>query len=488
MIRGKFTSLFVLLLIYLSSASAQNETDVVRYFSATPIGTARMSSMAGSFGALGGDLSTALINPAGTGIYRKNEIGLTPGFSFNTVKSDAEGVNTDNGSNKLIFSNFGFASSSMSDDNKDLYFNYSMGYSKSMDINRLSEIGFFNEHSSMLFSFTDQADGILVNNLANDVPFTSHLAYENYLIDENPDEQATYTTQPLYETSFNGVYQMNKIDEKGSMGDLFVNLSAAVMEKVYIGATMSFINGSYEQNTTLTEVTTVDTLLLDEFTFRYTQNTDMSGLSFKLGLIIKPEKWLRVGLAWHLPYKLNLKDSYSTRLSSNWKDGDYINIESPEGYIEYSIKNPGKLIFSAAFITGFKGLINMDVEWMNYGASEIVSSQFDFSQENAVIAETLRNTLTIRFGGEIWFGRFNFRAGYAYRQNPYVESGLKGKDFYNTYSAGAGLLTNKNLFIHLSFNYKEDGNNYYPYASSISPLVYDKYNSSSLLLSVGKRF
>jgi len=214
----------------------------------------------------------------------------------------------------------------------------------------------------------------------------------------------------------------------------------------------------------------------------------MSGLSFKLGLIIKPEKWLRVGLAWHLPYKLNLKDSYSTRLSSNWKDGDYINIESPEGYIEYSIKNPGKLIFSAAFITGFKGLINMDVEWMNYGASEIVSSQFDFSQENAVIAETLRNTLTIRFGGEIWFGRFNFRAGYAYRQNPYVESGLKGKGFYNTYSAGAGLLTNKNLFIHLSFNYKEDGNNYYPYASSISPLVYDKYNSYSLLLSVGKRF
>ena len=488
MIRGKNASLVVLLLFCLSSVSAQNQTDVVRYFNTSPIGTARMSSMAGSFGALGGDLSTQLINPAGSGIYRKNELSFTPGYTFNSVKSNAENTDATNQSNRFILSNFGFASSSSSDDNRSLYFNYSMGYARTMDINRSSEIGFLNDHSSMLFSFTEQASGIFVDNLANDVPFTSHLAYENYLIDEDLDEQATYTTQPLYENSFNGVYQKNTIEEKGSMGDLFVNLSAAIMEKVYIGATMSFITGNYEQKTSITEITTVDTLLLDEFTFRYTQNTDISGLNFKLGFIYKPERWVRFGLAWHLPYKLNLEDEFSTRLTSNWKDGDSFDLRSPDGFIAYSIKNPGKVIFSAAFITGFKGALNLDVEWMNYAASEITSSEFNFNLENALIAESLRNTLTVRIGGEIWYGRFNFRAGYAFRQNPYVESGEIGKGFYNTYSVGAGLLTDKNLFVHLSCNYKEDGNNYYPYASSIAPLIYSKYDNYSVLLSVGTRF
>jgi len=41
------------------------------------IGTARYSSMAGAFGALGGDPSAIKDNPAGLGIYRKSELTLT---------------------------------------------------------------------------------------------------------------------------------------------------------------------------------------------------------------------------------------------------------------------------------------------------------------------------------------------------------------------------------------------------------------------------
>ncbi len=486
--RRKNTILVLLLLFYLSSSSAQNESDVVRYFNTATFGTARMSSMAGSFGALGGDLSTPLINPAGVGIYRKKELSLTPGFSFNSVLSNAQGEEQKNSSNNFTLSNLGFVSSNRNDNNEGLYFNYSLGYSKSMEIQRKSEVGFVNNSSSMLFSFADQAYGIFVDDLANNAPFTSHLAYEGYLIDDQPDTPTVYTTQPLYEYSFDNVYQLNSIEESGSMGDIFMNISAAIMEKVYIGGTMTFITGNYERKTSFTERTSVDTLLLDEFNFRYIQNTDISGIGFKLGLIIKPEQWLRFGIAWHLPYKLNLEESFSTSLSSTWKDGDFYSIDSPEGFIEYSIKNPGKLVVSAALISGFKGSLNIDVEWMNYAKAEITSVNFNFTEENASIAKNLRNTLVIRLGGEIWLGRFNFRAGYAYRQNPYVDPGTMGKSFYNTIAAGAGLLTDNSIFVHLSYSYQEDGNNYYPYASSISPLVYDKYSSNTVLLSVGKRF
>ena len=146
--------LFIALFISMLS-NAQNETDVVRYLNNSPFGTARVSSMAGSFGALGGDVTTALINPAGIGIYRRRELSLTPGFSFNNVISNSEGESELSTKNKFIFSNAGFVSSNSSNSNKDFYFNFSLGYNKTLDFNRSSAVSFYNYESSMLFSFTD---------------------------------------------------------------------------------------------------------------------------------------------------------------------------------------------------------------------------------------------------------------------------------------------------------------------------------------------
>ncbi|HSH66758.1 MAG TPA: hypothetical protein VLB84_13425, partial [Bacteroidia bacterium] len=50
---------------------SQNDIDAMRYSQLTFGGTARFNSMAGSMGALGGDISTLSFNPAGIGIFRK---------------------------------------------------------------------------------------------------------------------------------------------------------------------------------------------------------------------------------------------------------------------------------------------------------------------------------------------------------------------------------------------------------------------------------
>lgn len=470
------------------SINAQNENDVVRYIGGSPMGTARYSGMAGAFGALGGDLTTPIINPAGSAIYRKSEISLTPGFEFNNVNSSVNGFSESELTNKFVFSNLGYVSSSSTEQNRDLYFNFSMGYSKTADYNRNSSLQYLNNSSSMLFSFTDRAYGIFVSDLYEMDPFSSYLAYETYLIDDHPDTPTVYTTQPLYELDFNSVEQKNRIEEKGSSGEIFFNFSTGIMEKVFLGATVSFIKGNYEVTSNFKEYTTVDSLLLDNFTFNYLQKTEISGADFKLGLIYKPEKWLRLGLAYHIPYNLTIRDEFSTNMRSTWKDGDVISMESPEGFIEYEIRKPGKWIVSAAFVSGFRGLLSLDVEWMNYGASKITSRDFDFSQENAIISETLRNTLTVRVGGELWLGHFNFRLGYAYRQNPYVITADSGKDFYNTYSGGVGILTDVGFFINLSLSYREDGNSYYPYGNDIAPLITDEYSSTEILLSLGMKF
>jgi hypothetical protein len=484
---NKKFALFIALSISILS-NAQNETDVLRYLNNSPFGTARVSSMAGSFGALGGDVTTALINPAGIGIYRKRELSLTPGFSFNNVNSNSEGESALSTMNKFIFSNVGFVNSWSSKDSKNFYLNYSFGYNKTLDFNRNSSVSYYNYESSMLFSFTDRAFGIPSGELANYDPFSSYLAYETYLIDAQMDTPVYYTTQPLYEDSFSGVYQSNSVTETGSGGDLFFNLALALDEKVYLGATMTILLGNYEMNSSFSENTINDSLLLNRFSFNYNQKSTFSGFDLKLGVIVKPDDWLRIGLAWHLPYYISIEDEFSTSVMSQWKDGDLITMASPDGSISYDLKHPGKWILSVALVKGTTGLINIGFEWLNYRAAEFSSEDFDFSPENSSIEAALRNTITARVGGELWFGRYNIRGGYALRQDPYSHSENRVKDFYNTLSAGAGMVSDNNFFINFSFSYKEGGASYYPYGKDIAPIIKDELNIYELLLSIGVRF
>lgn len=469
-------------------AMAQNESDVTRYLNTSPFGSARTASMAGSFGALGGDITTMIINPAGSSIYLKDEFSLTPGFTVNNVNSQAEGVSENDSKSKFVFTNIGYVNSTGNKGNRNFYANFGFAYNKTADFNRNGTISYFNNTSSMLYSFVNRANGTPVEELSTYDPFSSYLAYETYLIDEDPDVDDYYLTQPRYEDNFPGVDQSSTIEESGSLGEITVNASVALQEKFYFGASLSIVTGNYSQNSNFVETTTVDSLLLNTYTFNYKQESDISGANIMLGMIIKPEKWLRLGLSYQVPYKLTISDIYSTYMRSTWKDGDAFNFDSPDGYIEYKLRNPGKFILSAAVISGFRGLINVDVEWMNYGNASFSSDDFDFSIENQQIAQSLKNAFNVRLGGELWAGRYNFRLGYAYRQNPNENIGEDGRSFFNTISGGAGLLTDNGFFLNLSLSYIENGNSYYPYSKEYAPLITDNYANYELLVGLGIRF
>ncbi|MCT9925374.1 hypothetical protein N7272_14545, partial [Enterococcus faecalis] len=63
------------------SVYAQGEADAIRYSRTELGGSARFRSMAGAFGALGGDFSAIGQNPAGLGIFRSSEVSATIDFS-----------------------------------------------------------------------------------------------------------------------------------------------------------------------------------------------------------------------------------------------------------------------------------------------------------------------------------------------------------------------------------------------------------------------
>ena len=469
-------------------AFGQNETDVVRYISTDFSGTARVASMAGAFGSLGGDLSTPLINPAGSGIFRKSEVEITPGMAFYNTDVDVLDQNFKSNEGRFIFSNLGFNYSGAPRSVKPNYFNFALGYFRIKDFKFNSLTNYNNHGSSMLFDFTSQGEGVPVDDLPVESPFYSNLAWQTYLIDEDSTGSTSYLTQPRYEEYFPGVYQTYEVIESGSLGEIYLNGSMAIQQKIYLGLTIGFPIGSFDQKTTYKENTIDDSLLLDYHTFIYEQNTSIGGANIKLGVIYKPEDWLRFGLAYHIPYKLHITDNWKTTLRSQFKDGDFFAEESPDGDIEYAVRNPGKLILSAALISGFKGMLSIDVEWINYSKAEIISDQFNFNPENEIISESLRNAVNFKIGGEMWFGRYSVRAGYAYRQNAYKSTSPDIPNYFNTFAMGAGVLTDMNLYVNLSGNYKNGYRRQSAYSPSLAPIEQVNQSIVEILVSVGYRF
>ena len=70
---------------------AQSAIDAYQLSQTDLKGTARFVSMGGAFGALGGDLSTLNQNPAGIGVYRSSEIGVTMDINIQGTKSNSLG-------------------------------------------------------------------------------------------------------------------------------------------------------------------------------------------------------------------------------------------------------------------------------------------------------------------------------------------------------------------------------------------------------------
>ena len=65
--------LIALIMILSSNINAQGFDDIARYSQVGTPGTAYASGMGGAVGAVGADFSSASVNPAGIGLYRKSE-------------------------------------------------------------------------------------------------------------------------------------------------------------------------------------------------------------------------------------------------------------------------------------------------------------------------------------------------------------------------------------------------------------------------------
>ncbi|MBE0667814.1 MAG: hypothetical protein IH593_09110, partial [Bacteroidales bacterium] len=70
---------------------AQNLDDALRYSKLFYQGTARFNGMSGAFTALGGDLTSISLNPAGAAIFRSTEFSVSPQLTFESKTANFYG-------------------------------------------------------------------------------------------------------------------------------------------------------------------------------------------------------------------------------------------------------------------------------------------------------------------------------------------------------------------------------------------------------------
>ena len=100
--------LCVVLAAFPAMAYAQSSIDAYNVSQGDLRGTARFTSMAGAFTALGGDISTLHQNPAGIGVYRKSEVGISAGLDFLSAKSEADGFSNTQNHTRFSLNNVGY--------------------------------------------------------------------------------------------------------------------------------------------------------------------------------------------------------------------------------------------------------------------------------------------------------------------------------------------------------------------------------------------
>ena len=399
-------------------------------------GTARFTSMAGAFGALGGDISVMNINPAGLAVF--NNSSFTG--SFNSRNTD-------------ITSNY----YGTSRNNQDQFFNLSQAGAvlvfdtgKNSDWNKFA-IG-FNYRITKDFTNSFNVRGNSGIATFRDFPLDNNMP----TIDYNVAEEQRF---------FN--------NSTGELNEMNIAFSSVHKNKLYVGASLNFSDLSFSQRSTLVEFNNDgDDNTLDANLFQENFTTG-AGISLNAGFIYKANEKFRFGLSYQTPTLFTELLEESNIVNNDGFMGDteitvsndnvtYNNTSRgnfPSQRFIYRLKTPSKLTASAALIFGKNGLLSIDYISKNYNNMKL--SDADFSNENQFFQNELRNTYSVNIGSEWRFERLSVRGGYRFEQSP--DKLALDSDNLEGYSFGGGYdFGNFKVDFAYSDNNRTAAYNFYP--------------------------
>ena len=411
---------------------AQDDSDMFDFSSIYYQGTAKSAAMGNAMGAVGSDFSAIAINPAGLGLFRKASFVYTPSFYSISTESVYQGSNNFDRDFKLHSNNIGLTWTQDINDGTLNTVSFALG------INKLNNYAFEsfasgdNMHTSLIDAYATELkeNGITSPSaLENFSPNLMYPLYQTYIIDTLTPE-GCYTFVPA-----GNINQEYGVSKRGTSKEFMFASGFNFNEKVFLGVSVGIpyidrkVTKDYKESN-----------LASNETFKNWNQTEYvsssgCGINAKVGAIVYPARWIRLGVSASTPYLYKVTESWNTETYSSFNSGAF-SYTSPTGTYTYTVTTPYRLNASAAFIFGNYGMITGDYEFVDYSRMRASSSDFNYRNLNNFIKDNYSATSNIRIGTEWRWQTLAFRAGYALYGSPF---GFGKEDLKTTsYSCGFG--------------------------------------------------
>lgn len=467
-------------------------------------GTARSAALAGAMTSLGADASCMSINPAGLGMYRSNEITVTPMMTFARATNNGVAGFEGNAKNRFAIGNFGMVAKLRESSTGVTAINMGLAYNRLADFNYKYSFATNGTagNASIADVFAGQlaAGGITSEQLKGSYDSSGAFMWGNY----DPTYWGAilgYKTGLVYDKD--GVWgrdmiadnaavdSFTTIESKGSAGEWVWSLGMNFNSKFYLGFSLGISTINREQHTYYGEgyhYSAEPSLNYRADYFNYDQVSKMkgTGINFKLGAIYRPIEALRIGVAFHTPTYNTVTYSFQSGMTSQVKalnnvddykvDADgFINPAFSEktikliddGDYSWTYTTPTRLMFGASYTFAKQVVLSVDYERDWYNSMRLKDSPYG-PLYKGYIKDIFKGSNTVRAGVEWRFiPQMAVRMGYglwsgALNDNDAIYSTpVVYKSQYM--SAGFGIALSEHFSIDATYQYST--NELTPYKS-----------------------
>lgn len=448
-------------LLGIGNLYAQNIQDAVRYSQNGIYGNARYTALSGAFSPLGGNLSAINDNPAASAVFLENQMDFSLLIAGNNSKSNFQGNVFDKNYTDVQLSNAGIVMVYNLWDESSIWNKISLGVNYKLDNSYGDNMltGGLNNHSVSNY-FVEVANGVNLELLQlqreetisslyrylgrtyGSNAQTAFLGYQAYLIDPlDPDNPKN--NQYASNVSGNQFDQRKDAFERGYQSTIAFNLGTQLLDNLYLGINLNAHLLDYERRDVFREKVLDETSYISFIHFEENLRAFGTGFSGQIGAIYKLENGLRLGFTYTTPKWTRIEEETMQYLEvDHYPKGNLTTeIISPNVvnvYEKYTLRTPGKVGASIAYVIGTHGLISLQYDYTNYANTRYKPRNHTyFANQNDIMKTALGESNSLRLGGEYNIGLLSLRGGLHYQESPYKDSDIMGDT--KGFSLGFGL-------------------------------------------------
>lgn len=491
----RYTTIFLSLCVACGVAQAQDSYEAAEFAASDLNGTARYVGMGGALSALGGDITTMGTNPAGTALFRHNEVSATVGGIFTDEKGQLG-----HDASRLSFDQMGiiFVMDQGNRSGKGLQsVNFGVNYLKRRNFHQNIHVGSVEHLNEGFYSQTG-----LVADVAN---LCMQAEDEAWLIDGErftsedwavlADIYAPYFDQTTKTFGTNGVMEHDGTEfvgpaaqsafyyrnVRGATSQFDFNLSFNVSDRFFWGLSLGVYDLDFKRQTLYGE-----TNANGNYDILNWYDSKGSGFDIKLGLICRPveESPFRIGFTIHTPTWYSMDDVNGWSLLLNGKSPGngliYYDTDQADPF-RYSYRTPWKFGVSLGHTIGRELAFGVEYEFTDPSSARYYTKEWEkspyFNYVNKKTDQQLKAQHTVRMGVEYKPApEFAIRVGYNFVSSPYKSDAYRNLDFwYDTYQTETAYVNWSGLHrFTVGFGYRFKGG-YFDVAGQIQSQKGDFY-------------